>query len=78
MFNEGQIIGIIDNITGSEVTYGTIRMIEPDEEIDGLLWLYIRADNEELNTHQLPNGSGITYWRMIESTSEYIFTGFND
>lgn len=70
-FYVGQEISIRDVIVPDEYISGTIRYIEPDNEIEGLLWLYIRANDESLNTNLLPN-SNITYWTLIESTSNRI------
>jgi len=70
-FYVGQEISIKDAIASDEYVSGTVRLIEPDNEIQGLLWLYIRANDESLNTNLLPN-SNITYWTLIESTSNRI------
>lgn len=50
-YNIGDIVEIIDAINDDVVYYGTVRLIEEDNEIPGLFWLYIRANDEELNVN---------------------------
>lgn len=66
----GQIITIYDDIDYNITHNATIKLIEKDEEINGLYWLYLRANEEELNTNVDPRIG--TFWRIIESTSEKI------
>ena len=65
--NIGDIIDIIDDIDYEVVHSGTVRKIEPDDEIEGLFFYYIRANDESMNTNYDPQiGS---FWRVIESCS---------
>ena len=66
----GSIIEIIDNIDYSIITTGTIRMIEPCEDIPDLYWIYIRANEEELNTNYDDRiGS---YWTIVTNQDDHI------
>lgn len=71
-FTIGQEVSIIDDIDYNISTPGTIKFIEPDIEVEGLDWLYIRANDEMLN-RQIDNRIG-TYWRIIEFCSNKIVT----
>lgn len=66
----GAIICIMDQIDPEIKTYGTIKFVEQDNEIPELQWLYIRANNEELNTQFDPRFGA--FWRIIEDSSDYI------
>lgn len=68
--NTGDIIEIIDDIDYSITHQGTIRLIELDNENPELQWLYIRANEESMNTQFDPRIG--TYWRIIENTSNKI------
>lgn len=66
----GSIICVLDQIDPDIKTYGTVKFVEQDNEISELQWLYIRANNEELNTQFDPRFG--TFWRIIEANSNYI------
>ena len=66
----GSIICILDQIDPDIKTYGTVKFVEQDDEISELQWLYIRANNEELNTLFDPRFGA--FWRIIEANSDYI------
>ena len=66
-FHVGQIVYLIDPIDESIKTIGTIRLIEQDEE-NGFLWIYIRANDESLNINVDRRISG-GYITIIESTN---------
>lgn len=66
----GDIIEIIDNIDYSIITKGTIRMIEPDNEIPDLLWIYVRANDESLNTQFDPRIGN--FWTMTNNNDDHI------
>ena len=51
MFNVGDLIEVIDQIDPEITNQGTVRLVEPDDVIGGE-WIYIRANDESLNTKQ--------------------------
>ena len=57
MFNVGDLIEVIDQIDPEITNQGTVRLVEPDDVIGGE-WIYIRANDESLNTKQDPRISG--------------------
>ena len=57
MFNVGDLIEVIDQIDPEITTQGTVRLVEPDDVIGGE-WIYIRANDESLNTKQDPRIPG--------------------
>lgn len=65
MFNVGDLVEVIDQIDPSITTQGTVRLIEPDTEVGGE-WIYIRANDESLNTIQDPRIPG-GYFTMLNS-----------
>ncbi len=69
-FHLGDIVLIKDQISPEYGDYGIIKMIEPDEEMDFLTWLYITADTEILNDKYDPRIGN--YFTLIESHSPYI------
>ena len=76
----GDIVAVLDNIGLEDFTFGTIQKIEPNDYMisdntpDGVEgdfnWLYLRANDDLLNTNMDPN-IGL-YWRVIESVSPYL------
>lgn len=69
-YNIGDVVKITDKID-EEVSYaGTVRLIEKDEDIPELYWLYIRANNEELNIYVDPRIG--EYFTLIEDCSDRI------
>lgn len=50
-YNIGDVVYVEDLINDEIIYYGTVRLIEEDNEIPGLFWLYIRANDEELNVN---------------------------
>ena len=69
-FKIGDIVEIIDKIDTSISTIATVKLIEPDNEIPDLLWIYLMANEEVLNTNLYPMIG--YYWDIIPSNSEYI------
>lgn len=69
-YKKGQVVEIVDRVTLESSTIGTIQLVEEDDEIAGLSWLYVRSNNEEDNI-QYDERIG-NYWCVSESTSEYI------
>lgn len=66
----GAVVEIIDQVDLESKNCGTIKLIEPDNELADLTWLYIRANDESLNVNY---DSRIGYfWRIIESVSPYL------
>jgi hypothetical protein len=69
-FQIGDIVEIIDKIDTSISSIATVRLIEPDNELPGLFWIYLMANEEVLNSNLHPTiGS---YWDIIPSDSEFI------
>ena len=61
----GDIIEVLDLVDYTVTYKGTIKMIEPDDEIPELWYLYIRANDESLNTQNDPRiGS---YWTIVRT-----------
>ena len=66
----GDIIEIMDDIDYSITTKGTIRLIEPDDEIPDLWYLYVRANDESLNNQFDPRIGN--YWTITRVNDEHI------
>lgn len=66
----GDIIEIMDDIDYSITTKGTIRLIEPDDEIPDLWYLYVRANDESLNAQFDPRIGN--YWTITRANDEHI------
>ena len=66
----GDIIEIMDNVDYSITTKGTIRLIEPDDEIPDLWYLYVRANDESLNIQLDPRIGN--YWTITRANDEPI------
>lgn len=75
MLKVGNLIEVIDQIDPSIRTQGTIRYIEPDFDIGGE-WLYVRANDESLNTIQHPMIPG-GYFTMFNSLQTDRFIDLN-
>lgn len=65
----GDVVKVVDSIDEDTFTYATIRLLEADEEI-GLVWLYLVANNHELNTKFDPKVG--YFWRLIDNTDPYL------
>lgn len=48
-YNVGDCVVLTDLVDPDIAEIGTIKLIEKDEEIEDLNWIYIRANKEELN-----------------------------
>ena len=70
LFKPGDVIDIIDDIDYDIIHTCTVRLVEKDEEIDGLYYYYVRSNDENENINY-DNRIG-TFWRLIESNSEKI------
>lgn len=68
--NVGDVVIVLDDIDYELTNTATIKLIEDDEDIPGLLWLYLRANDESLNTN-IDNRIG-SFWRVIEYPSDKI------
>ena len=64
----GTSVTIMDCIDPSITNTGTVKFIEPEPDDSGFVWLYIRANDESLNT-QIDPRIPTTYWRVIELSS---------
>lgn len=71
-FQVGDIVEVADKIDPENQTtiIATIKGIEPDNEIEGLYWLYLIANEEVLNVNIHP-ALGY-YWDITHHDSEYI------
>jgi len=66
----GDIIEVLDLVDYTVTYKGTIKMIEPDDEIPELRYLYVRANDESLNIQNDPRiGS---YWTIVRTNDERI------
>lgn len=66
----GDIVMVVDKIDLDTTTTATIRLIEQDDEIEGLFWYYLVANKDEYNTQFDPRIG--QYWSVIENVSNYI------
>ena len=68
----GDIIEVLDLVDYTVTYKGTIKMIEPDDEIPELWYLYVRANDESLNIH---NDQRIgSYWDIVRANDERIIS----
>lgn len=69
----GDIVEVADNIDpeNQNTVIATIKLIEPDNEIPDLNWLYLIANEEALNCTDMHPIIG-PYWAIKEDTSPYI------
>lgn len=70
LFKPGDVIDIIDDIDYDIIHTCTVRLVEKDEEIDGLYYYYVRSNDENENINY--DARIGTFWRLIESNSEKI------
>jgi hypothetical protein len=63
----GCLVEVLDRVDLETTVQGTIRLIEPDIDNPGANWIYIRANEEALNTNQDPRIPG-GYYCMMHST----------
>ena len=63
---EGTICNLIDAVDIDKSTMCTIKMIEPDDEVEGLYFYYLVANNEDLNIIEEP-GLGWKYFAIVGS-----------
>lgn len=63
----GDIVEIRDTVDPAITDIGTIKFIEPDNDIHGLFWIYVIANEEVLNNK--PDQRFGYYWEMLEHTS---------
>lgn len=69
-YDAGDIVEIIDQIDHETLTTATIKLVEQDDDIPEIFWLYLVSNKEEDNTHF---DSKIGYfWRLIANTEPYI------
>lgn len=64
-YNIGDIVELTDKIEPSIKTIGTVKLIEQDDEIEQLQWLYLVANDENLNIYSEPH-VGI-YWELARN-----------
>lgn len=68
-YNKGDIVSVLDRIDLITETVGTVKACDYDPET-GAFYLYIVANNMDLNIHNHPT-IGI-YFTVIENTSPYL------
>ena len=66
----GDIIEVLDLVDYTVTYKGTIKIIEPDDEIPELWYLYVRANDESLNIHDDPRIGN--YWDIVRANDERI------
>lgn len=66
----GTVCQLLDKVTLSDAEICTIKRVEEDEEIPGISYYYLVANNESLNTNY-EEGVG-NYWQVVESASIYL------
>jgi len=73
-FSVGDIVEVADKIDpeNQPTVTATVKYVEPDDEIEGLYWLYLLADEEVLNAIVDDNPAVGNYWTIIEDCSNYI------
>lgn len=64
----GTVVTVIDDIDYSLSTTGTVKFIEQDDELEFIQWLYIRANDESLNTNYDPRFGN--FWIIKESVND--------
>lgn len=70
IFYPGDVVKILDKIDGESTIVATVRGIEEDEEIKGIYYLYLVANEDSLND-KFDEKVGY-FWTIIETTSPYI------
>lgn len=70
LLNVGDIVSIVDNVDLDTTTTATIRLIEQDNDMEGLFWYYLVANKEEYNSNFDPRIGN--FWRIIENISPLI------
>lgn len=70
MYEIGSIVRVLDDVTEDRFTIATIKLIEPDEEIPGVHYMYLVANNPALNVNTDPR-IGL-YWTLYPVTSPYV------
>ena len=68
----GMVCGLIDNIDESIITNCTIKAIEPDMDIPGLVYYYLMANNEALNDKTDPRFPW-RYFDIVDNTTDRLF-----
>jgi hypothetical protein len=66
IYMPGDIVSILDNIDLETKTVATIKAVEEDNDIPGLVWLYL-ANNTDLFNDKIHPMYGFYYWDMIEA-----------
>lgn len=69
----GDIVEVADNIDpeNQATVIATVKLIEQDNEIPELYWLYLVANEEVLNCTDVHPVIG-PYWAIREDTNKYI------
>ena len=71
MYAVGDTVALYDKVNEGEYHNGVIKYIEKDTHIPELYWIYIRANEEELNDKMDPRFS-YKYWQLVENTSQFL------
>ena len=68
----GMVCGLIDSIDESIITNCTIKAIEPDMDIPGLVYYYLIANNDALNDKTDPRFPW-RYFDIVDNTTDRLF-----
>ena len=68
----GTICGLIDSIDESIITNCTIKAIEPDTDIPGLVYYYLIANNDDLNNKTDPRFPW-RYFEIVDNATDRLF-----
>ena len=66
----GTICNLIDKVDVTRGTVCTIRFVEPDDEITGLYYYYLVANNDELNIQYDPRFG--KYFDIVNHDNMYL------
>lgn len=71
IFLLGDVVEVLDHIDLESRIIATVRGIEEDDEIEGLFYLYLVANETFLND-KYEEKLGVYYWDIVPNTSPYI------
>ena len=69
-FQIGDIVEVADKIDTDVITTAVVKLVEKDEQIEDLEWLYLSANDISLNINY--DSRVGNFWCIIESNSDYI------
>ena len=71
-YNIGDVVTLYDKVDDEVYNTGVIKFIEQDDQIPNVFWLYVMANNENLNDKFDPR-LPFRFWTIVENTSPYLF-----